>query len=96
MAYSALSKFKQKFVEVFDKSAKTEDSPEFKQRVKQVEIDEKRINHYLASVKFFVESSSSAMMSNKLITESMFVLYQGTPYEPSIQVVMSELAKGQE
>lgn len=96
MAYSALSKFKQKFVEVFDKSAKTEDSPEFKQRIKQVETDEKRINQYLTQVKFFVESSSAAMLSNKQIADSMYVLYQGTPYEPSINCVIRELAKGQE
>ena len=59
-------------------------------------MDEKRINQYLASVKFFVESSSSAMHSNKLIADSMFVLYQGSPYEPSIQTVMQELARGKE
>ena len=36
------------------------------------------------------------MHSNKLIADSMFVLYQGSPYEPSIQTVMQELARGQE
>ena len=36
------------------------------------------------------------MLSNKLIADSMFVLYNATPYEPSIQVVMNELVKGQE
>ena len=46
-SYSVLSKFKQKFVEVFDKAAKTSDTPEFLARVKQVEQDEKRIQQYL-------------------------------------------------
>ena len=41
--FSKLSAFKQKFTEVFDKDAKTQDDPEFEARVKEISNNEKKI-----------------------------------------------------
>lgn len=58
-AYSKISKFKQKFVEIFDKEAKTSDSPEFLQRLKQIADSQAKIEHYASNVKIFVEASAA-------------------------------------
>lgn len=57
--YSKLSKMKQKFVEMFDKEAKTQDSPEFQAKLKQIIDSQVKIEQYSTNVKIFVEASAA-------------------------------------
>ena len=87
---SLFSKLKQKMAETFDKSYKTEDSPEFTNRLERVTQNEKKIKVFLENVTNFIEQSSDQVRGSKNIIEAMFVIYEGTPYEPSIRQVIEE------
>ena len=52
---SLFSKLKQKMAETFDKSYKTEDSPEFTNRLERVTQNEKKIKVFLENVTNFIE-----------------------------------------
>lgn len=92
---SVFTKFKQKFAETFDKSYKTEDSPEFQNRLKVVNENEKKIKTFLANVTAFIEQNSDKVLASKNIIDAMFVLYESTPYEASIRMVNVEMAEAQ-
>ena len=55
---SLFSKLKQKMAETFDKSYKTEDSPEFVNRLEKIAHNEKKIRTFLENVTNFIETST--------------------------------------
>ena len=87
---SLFSKLKQKMAETFDKSYKTEDPPEFVNRLEKISQNEKKIKVFLENVTNFIEQSTEQVKSSQNIIEAMFVIYEGTPYEPSIRQCIEE------
>lgn len=87
---SLFSKLKQKMAETFDKSYKTEDPPEFVIRLEKISQNEKKIKVFLENVTNFIEQSTEQVKSSQNIIEAMFVIYEGTPYEPSIRQCIEE------
>jgi hypothetical protein len=71
---SLFSKLKQKMAETFDKSYKTEDTPEFMSRIERVTQNEKKIKIFLDNVTNFIEQSTDQVRSSKNIIEAMFVI----------------------
>lgn len=57
--YSQLTKMKHKFIEIFDKEAKTKDAPEFQEKLKQILESKNKIEKYSTNVKVFIEASAS-------------------------------------
>ena len=94
--YSKLSKLKQKFVEIFDKEAKTKDSPEFLQKLKHITDSQAKIEQHAGNVKVFVEASAAQVQIHRQMAEAMFALYNGSSYEPQLLQVMTELSRTQD
>ena len=49
------------FTEVFDNDAKTHDDPEFEERVKEINANEKKIKQYIQSAKDWIESTADIL-----------------------------------
>jgi len=50
---------KHKFIEIFDKEAKTKDAPEFQEKLKQILESKNKIEKYSTNVKVFIEASAT-------------------------------------
>lgn len=79
---SAFSLFKQKVTETFVKDAKTTDPEEFIDKLKEVWASEGKINSYVSNVNNFVENMAEMLEGHKIFAETMYLLYQNSPYEP--------------
>ena len=96
MAFSSISAFKQKFVEVFDKDAKTQDNPEFVERIGFVNKNETKIKAYTLTMQDWIDSTSDMLQSNIEMANAMYVLNQNSEFEPQVRQVMYELGKTKE
>lgn len=81
MSLNKFSLLKLKFKELIDKEVKTNDSEEFKLRLKKIESDEKRIEEFLENMKTFIECSADMMTNSRLLADAMMVLYSGSLYD---------------
>ena len=73
--FSNFSKFSQKFMEMFDKDRKTQDSEEFLARIKSVNSHDARIKAYIKNVKDFIESNTVILQQNIIFSNAMYELY---------------------
>jgi len=67
ISYSKISKLKQKFVEIFDNQAKTQDNPNFLKKLKDIDDAKVRITEYTNDIKIFVDSNNDLIQSYKLM-----------------------------
>ena len=67
ISYSKFSKLKQKFVEIFDNQAKTQDNSNFLKKLKDIEEARTRIIEYTNDIKTFVDSNQELIQSYKLM-----------------------------
>lgn len=67
ISYSKFSKLKQKFVEIFDNQAKTQDNSNFLKKLKDIEEARTRIIEYTNDIKTFVDSNQDLIQSYKLM-----------------------------
>lgn len=67
ISYSKFSKLKQKFVEIFDNQAKTQDNSNFLKKLKDIEEARTRIIESTNDIKTFVDSNQDLIQSYKLM-----------------------------
>ena len=93
---STFSIFKQKMTEVFVKDAKTSDSQEFLDKLKNIWASDAKISLYLKNATDFVDHTTELLNQNKIFAEAIYLLYQNSAYEPQVRVLMHELGKTQD